>query len=171
MYQPKTNKPQFQMTISGRDYLFSRLISYEELRRITYLLLEKTPDIEAELLPEAPKTDTASRKERETELAEFLNQVQAKRTPDKLTAIAYFLRQQRQQLEITKADILAAFEQAMEPVPKNLNRDLRWAEKLGWIAEKPNQAGSFYLTQKGQTIVEDHFPRTVTKKTTIASTQ
>jgi hypothetical protein len=98
-------------------------------------------------------------------IREYLNDTQAKRVPDKIAAIGAFLATHQHKTDFTKADIIAQFEAASEPVPKNLPRDLKWTLKAGWIAERNAGNGSYYVTHTGQTAVKEKFSKDVVQKT------
>lgn len=98
-------------------------------------------------------------------IREYLNDTQAKRVPDKITAVGAFLAAHQQKPDFTKADIIAQFEAASEPVPKNLPRDLKWTLKAGWIAERNAGNGSYFVTHTGQTAVKEKFSKDVVQKT------
>lgn len=156
----------FQITISGDDFLFSRKVSYDQVKKITQLVLSDAVTSQT-TEPKSSSLESTTPSTSQTSLVQFLEQTQAQRSPDKITAIIYYLREYQHLPVSTKDDISQAFEAAMLPLPKNLNRDIRWAEKNGWIAEKSGQGG-FYLTTVGKDVVDAHFPKDVTKKTTNA---
>ena len=97
-------------------------------------------------------------------IREFLDSVNAKRVPDKITAIGAYLAQSGQG-DFGKADLVANFEAAGEPVPKNLNRDLKWTLKAGWIAARTGKKETWYVTNTGQTAVREKFSPEVVKRT------
>lgn len=124
--------------------------------------------------PETISTDmeTASKSEvdliaEDTSLAEYFRHTQAIRVPDKIVAYAAYLRQEKRIEAFTRQELVRAFEQAQEVVPKNLSRDLSWAVKIGWIAPSSHRPGSFYLTQAGEAAVGAKFPIDLRKKTSI----
>jgi len=100
-----------------------------------------------------------------TSVREYLDETGAKRIPDKITAIGLYLKEHSQQAEFTRDDVVTGFEGAAESVPKNLNRDIKWTLKAGWIAEKTGKKGQYYVTKSGKTAVEQSFPKELVKKT------
>lgn len=163
--------PVFHVTIAGEEFLFSRQINYDQVRKITQVLLDHQPQEATQ-----PKSSLGSLEAvsdqmqqpihaRQTRLSQYLVEVNASRTPDKIVALAEYYLEEYQQSTFTKDTLVEAFASALEPVPKNLNRDLRWAEKNGWIAEDPRQSGQFYLTKAGREAVHKRFPKEVIKKT------
>jgi len=101
----------------------------------------------------------------ELSIAEFLTDSQAKRGPDKLTAIAVYLRDHRSKAAFSIPDLKKGFEDAAESVPGNLPRDINWAKRVGWIAPKAGQRGMYYVTGTGAQAVTRKFPPDVLKKT------
>jgi len=98
---------------------------------------------------------------------EFLNGSDAKRSPDKIAAIGVYLKDHNHKDLFTKDDVQKGFEDAGEPVPGNLPRDVKWAVKAGWIAPKSGAAGQYYVTNTGRDAVAKKFPKDLLKKTRI----
>ena len=96
---------------------------------------------------------------------EFLDQTDAKRVPDKITAMAVFLRDVRKQSHFQRADMVEQFQAAHERVPKNLSRDIAWAAKAGWIAPKVGTNDTYYVTKSGGDAVAARFSKEVVQKT------
>jgi hypothetical protein len=101
-------------------------------------------------------------------LAEFVNDSGAKRGPDKITAIAHYLKKIRGQQTFTRPNIEQGFVDAGDSVPGNLPRDMKWAVKAGWIAAKPGQSGTYYVTGSGSQTVQAKFPKEALKKSRLA---
>ncbi|QBR70409.1 hypothetical protein CU048_02975 [Beijerinckiaceae bacterium] len=106
-----------------------------------------------------------------TSLREFLDESQATRNPDKITAIAEYLIAHEGTESFTRDDIKGRFRTAGEAAPANFPRDFTWAVKNGWIAEDPKSPGSFYVTKKGRTAIENKFSDEVRKATAKPSTR
>lgn len=98
-------------------------------------------------------------------IREYLDSCEAKRSPDKITAIGNFLKEQRNQECFNRLDLERLFQDAAEPIPKNIPRDLKWTTRAGWIAPKPDEKGSYYVTAKGTDAVRKKFPKDIIKKT------
>ncbi len=96
---------------------------------------------------------------------EFLDEHNAKRNPDIITAVALYMSIYDNKPYFTREDILNAFETAAEAVPKNFPRDLKWAIKIGWIAEKRGTKDTYYVTSSGKSAVNTSFPNELLKKT------
>ncbi|MCU7807787.1 MAG: hypothetical protein KZQ73_07955, partial [Candidatus Thiodiazotropha sp. (ex Semelilucina semeliformis)] len=101
----------------------------------------------------------------ETSIREFLDSCEAKRVPDKITAIGEYLKLHNNQLDFDKSDLISQFESAAEPVPANISRDLKWTLKAGWIALKSGSKDRYYVTNSGKTAVEQKFSKEIVKKT------
>jgi hypothetical protein len=102
-----------------------------------------------------------------TSVREFLNASGAKRSPDKIAAIGVYFLEHEGKEGFSKSDIEKGFEAAAEPVPGNLARDINWAIKASWIAERSGDKGSFYVTNSGKDAVTRKFPKELLKKTRI----
>ncbi|MCT8999010.1 hypothetical protein [Chelativorans intermedius] len=102
---------------------------------------------------------------RRVSLREFLDDAQAQRNPDKIVAIAEYLYVHDSIDLFTRDDIKGRFRVAGEAAPANFPRDFSWAVRNGWIAEDLKSAGSFYVTQKGRTAIENKFSGEIKKAT------
>lgn len=98
-------------------------------------------------------------------IREFLNEHDPKRSPDKITAIGVYLKDQDNVDAFGRAELETAFQSAAEPIPANLPRDLAWAVKSGWIASKPGTKGHYYVTHSGRQAVVQKFPKELVRKT------
>lgn len=102
---------------------------------------------------------------------EFLLQQEAKRIPEQIATMALFLKNHRSTPVFTSKDLVKTFEDAQEPVPKNLPRDVKWAVRIGWIAPKAGLKNTYYLTSSGEAAVGAKFPAEVRQKTRVASSR
>ncbi|MBA3352132.1 MAG: hypothetical protein H0U23_06870 [Blastocatellia bacterium] len=100
---------------------------------------------------------------------EFMEQFEPRRVPDKIACFALYLREHRNQKEFSKADLVSLFQEAAEPLPKNLGRDLRWTQSIAWIAPAPSNRDSFYLTKKGEDAVRNRFPKEMVARTRLTT--
>lgn len=100
---------------------------------------------------------------------EFLPQQEAKRIPEQIATMALYLKNHRNTPVFTSKDLVKTFEDAQEPVPKNLPRDIGWTVRIGWIAPKVGMKNTYYLTSSGEAAVGAKFPADVRKKTKAAS--
>lgn len=171
----KTVSKQYQLLITGPEFHLGTQLDQAQLQ-----LLLKAIMIQADL---SQNSDPAKAQEEKlasfntptsggnlsnpVTLSSYFEQAKVKRIPDKITTCAHYLKVHKNQNFFTKRDIVLAFEQAMETLPKNLSRDLAWAEKIGWIAQSKEQAEAYYLTRTGQEAVQAQFPSELRKKTSI----
>jgi hypothetical protein len=100
-----------------------------------------------------------------TSVREFIDQFEPKRVPDRIACFGLYLRKHRQKNEFSKADVVSLFQEAAEPLPKNLGRDLRWTQSIAWIAPSATNRESFYLTKKGEDAVRSKFSKEMVAKT------
>lgn len=100
-----------------------------------------------------------------TSIGELFEKHRVRRIPDKIASIGYFLKKHQNVSEFGKSEIVDMFEQAAEPIPKNLTRDLKWTVRVNWIAPKPGAKDMFYVTAAGIKAVESNFAKEVQEKT------
>lgn len=100
-----------------------------------------------------------------TSVREFMEEFAPRRVPDKIACFALYLREHRNQKEFSKSDLVSLFQEAADPLPKNLGRDLRWTQSIAWIAPAPSNRDNFYLTKKGEDAVRSRFPKEAVAKT------
>ena len=96
---------------------------------------------------------------------EFLVSCAAKRNPDKILAIGYYLKNFQEKDEFITSDIVKNFQDAAEKVPQNISRDIRWAVQSSWIAKKTGMKDTYYVTNTGIQVVENKFPKSLVDKT------
>jgi hypothetical protein len=125
----------------------------------------------------APATDTTHGEKRErpraTErrsgrksLREYLDEVGAKRNPDKIVSIAEYISEETGK-NFTRDDVKNRFEDAAEPVPGNYGRDFQWGVRNGWIAPAATK-GDYYVTDAGRKAIEAKFDAETKKKTGVS---
>jgi hypothetical protein len=169
----------YKISIEGAGLSLNRAVSKEIGEQVVVLLLTAgapkahqgviDPAVSAHA-PAQTKHSPASKVQhrseyRETSIREFLDSCEAKRAPDKITAIGEYLNTQHNQLTFDKNDLVSQFESAAEPVPANISRDLKWTLKAGWIALKKDTKDCYYVTNSGKTAVKQRFSNEIIKKT------
>lgn len=102
-------------------------------------------------------------------LREFLDELEPKRGPDKITAIGLYLDEHFGQDTFSSAELEQSFQSASEPVPANMPRDIKWTVKTGWIAPALGVKGRYYVTKTGRRVAEARFPKEVVKKTRLSN--
>jgi len=85
---------------------------------------------------------------------QVLDESEAKRNPDKITAFAANLLDEGVE-NFTVDMVKPLFKQAREAAPANFTRDLDKAILAGWVAA--GSGGEFYVTEKGLTAVSSKF--------------
>ena len=97
-------------------------------------------------------------------LREYLNESNAAKIPEKITAIGHYLMTSKNKDVFNRDDIVTGFESAAEFVPKNIPRDFKWTLKAGWIALKTGTKDQYYVTNTGKQALEGKFSKEAVKK-------
>lgn len=86
----------------------------------------------------------------ELTVGEFLSELTIRNNQDRIAGIALYLREYLGEDRVPRDDLLAWFERAGEPAPKNLNRDLSQAVRKKLVAEDHQRPGEFFVTSTGE---------------------
>jgi hypothetical protein len=89
-------------------------------------------------------------------LREFMDEVEARRNPEKIVAIGQFIVEQTGQDTFTREEVKGKFRSAGERTPANFSRDFAVVMAAGWIAEDPG-SGEFYVTNRGREALAQRF--------------
>jgi len=159
----------FTVTIKGPGVSVEQKVSRELANRAVLLVLSggtttAKPTLEAPARQEPPRPEGD---EPPPSISEFFAAHAAKRHIEKITAIGQFLKQYAGKATVGRSDLVAQFELASEPPPKNLGRDLDWAVKVGWIAPQSDDPDKYYVTRSGLEAVQKSFPDDLRGKTKI----
>lgn len=103
-------------------------------------------------------------------VGEFVEQCQAKRNPDKITAIGVYLQDYAGLPKFTRDDVKQQFQKAGEGIPGNFPRDFNVAISSKWLSEDVEGSG-YYVTRTGKTAVEQKFPAEARKTFSSASSR
>ncbi|SRR6266566_3793094 len=142
----------YKVTIHGPGIDVDKDVSEERANQLLLALLSgKTPTIEG-VRQAVPETDIEA-----DSLAGYLTASGALTGPAKITAIGAFLKQKRATASFSTETLESSFEDAAEAVPKNIPRDLKKAVRAGWVARKPGEKGSYYVTGAGLKAVSSKF--------------
>lgn len=167
-----SNESVYKVKIEGDGLTFEREIPKEIGEKILMLILSGTSQpfptpksVEHPLTTPHEETQTPHKHHSDLSIREFLDEHNAKRNPDIITAAGQYLGVHENMQYFTKEDILNAFESAAESAPKNFSRDLKWAIKIGWVAEKRGTNDTYYVTSSGKNAVNASFPAELIKKT------
>lgn len=169
---------EYTVKIDGPGLSLERVVPKDVGERVVVLLLtgaalrpsnpqpmiSTSSDGSMKIRPDQPQTPVLVNASGQS-LREFINSVEAKRVPDKITAFGAYLKDARQQESFGRTDLIQCFEEAAEKVPLNLFRDIQWALKSGWIAPKSGQKDLYYVTNSGSKAVEERFSLDVIRKT------
>jgi hypothetical protein len=163
----------FQLKLTGDGISVDRTVSADIAHQIVTIVLGAPLTT-----PEAPRQSSDSAVgSREAppgaagrsapSVREFLLQHEAKRIPEQIATMALYLKNHRNTPVFTSKDLIKTFEDAQEPVPKNLPRDIRWTVRIGWIAPKVGLKNTYYLTSSGEAAVGAKFPADIRRKTKV----
>jgi len=103
-----------------------------------------------------------------TSLREYFDQVEPKRNPDKMVAIAKYAELTTGRDSFSRNDIKFGFKSAGKALPGNFSRDFNWTISNGWIAADSENSDSYYVTKKGNDALDDKFSDQVRKSTGLA---
>ena len=90
---------------------------------------------------------------------EALDNAKARTNPERIVAFAGMIHAEGKDT-FTLEDIKPLFRRAREATPKNLTRDFDAVIRAGW-ADQAEEKGEYYLTKKGQEILEAGFQKGV----------
>lgn len=86
-------------------------------------------------------------------IGEFVAESVVSTNPERIAAIAMYLRDYRGEPTVEQKDIPALFQQAGESPPKNPSRDMTKAVGKRLMAEDANKPGHFRVTRTGEKLV------------------
>lgn len=164
----------YKVTVSGAGLTLERDVPAHVGEQVVVLVLtgkagrtnqSTVLDMNPPSPPEGGNSGSGDEAPARMSIREYLDDREAKRNPDKITAIGCYLKDQGGKASFNRIDLEAMFQAAAEAVPKNLARDLKWATRVGWIALMPNERGTYYVTAKGMEAVRKKFPKELIKKT------
>lgn len=160
----------FKLTLTGPGVDLSRSVSAHVAGQIMMLVVTGTTGANAPAVDRGVKGQViqTARHSAPPSMREFFNSCNPTRGPERIAAIAYHLRTYRVLESFKKEDVVRGFEDAKEPVPKNLPRDLAWTIQIGWIAVKTGDKDTYYLTRTGNDAVENGFPDNLRRKTRLS---
>lgn len=171
----RPSSEEYQVKISGGAFSFDGKVPGDVARRLMVVLMSGT-DTSASTTrqnydldepgPQSPHEGTNGDRPSVT-IGEFVRDAEPKRNPDKITAIGVYLREHRDQDVFSPADIVAGFEEAGEPAPGNISRDLKWTVVNKWIAPKSGVRGGYFVTNSGIEAVTQKFPKQLIKRTQV----
>lgn len=156
----------YTVTIKGKGVNLEREVDEPLAQRLIIAVFTgKADTIPADVRKPADQhqagTPGASQLEEHADsLSNYLAAAEAKKVPQKIAAIGFFLKKYRNAQTFNKEALEQGFEDAADSVPKNLSRDLKDTVRAGWIAAKAGAKGEFYVTGAGAQAVTSHFTGT-----------
>lgn len=155
-----TAKTSIHVTVKGPGIAIERDVPVELATDLMRLLFGNDASTDTERPASAGRASTAAAPS--GTLAEFFQQAEPKRNPDKIAAAAAYYRA-KGRTSVTREELSQIFRLAGEAEPKNFARDMRWAVKAGWIGG--NDGDGFYVTNTGQAAVTAKFPKEMLERT------
>lgn len=160
----------YKITVEGEDLNFEGGTIEEKARRIVSYVVgdAELPTEGAESTskrPGAGASETLVGEETRPSLSlrEFLDDSGATRKPEQILAIGKYATRYEGQQDFSREDIKRRFRSAGEPPPGNFPRDFAWTIKVGWIAEDSQNAGQYYITNRGEEAIQSKFSSEVRK--------
>ncbi len=163
----------FKLTLEGNGISVCKDIGEEKARRILNILLgpssvmvapaERHRNVRARPAHEESTSKEPMTVIHSTSIREHLDEVQAKRNPDKILAMAAYLVETTGYEDFSAEEIKDCFPKAAEKIPANFTRDFRWVVSSGWIAENHQAVGRYYVTKTGRKALAEKFPKELTK--------
>jgi len=151
----------YQIKLTGRGFSLDREISEDLANRIAMIVLSGG---QSEQPPAGGRGGAGSGGAGSTtavggkSIREYLNATAATQITQQMAAIGHYVIEGESGKKIfSMAELKKGFENAKQPFPKNPNRDINKAIKLGWIALKDKD--SYYVTATGIQAIEDKFPK------------
>lgn len=90
-------------------------------------------------------------------LREVLEEVKPKRMVERLVLAGVRVSREKGKKFFAPRELVEELEEVGEKTPTNVARDLAWGVKLGWIAKSKQGKGKYYVTVKGEEVVESGF--------------
>lgn len=170
----------FEVRVTGAGVELTRPVNQATALSVISIILggsavvptAPTPSGAGSYVPPVPTTTTPVEAQRNTPhpsvpaddsidtrmtVGEFIDDCGAKRNPEKITAIGYYLEVRLGQGSFTKEEVKSQFRPAGEPVPGNYSRDFSDAITQRWIAEDADTRGRFYVANTGKSAIASKF--------------
>jgi hypothetical protein len=96
--------------------------------------------------------------------AEYLYRHSPQRNPDKILALAGYLKEFHNKEAFQPGEIKSLFRDAGELMPANITRDFKTVVSSGWIAPDHFKKGSYYITNTGMKVLQAGFPDEMVSK-------
>jgi hypothetical protein len=168
---PEASEPTYELKLTGNGVTIERTVPSGVARAVVALVMGGSPAASGSFRsPSRPLgSPAAATVEPGQSVGEFITEVEAKRNPDKIAAIAVYLADAQGLQTFTRDEVRSMFQLAGEPLPGNFHRDFSWTVTNKWLGEQHGTPGAYYVTKTGRQAVADHFGKDVkagTKLTT-----
>jgi hypothetical protein len=112
------------------------------------------PDVKSDPGESKAGAECAGKRRPRLSLREYVDAVDARSNPEKITAFGAYLRDQQEKDDFSRDDIKGCFRSAGESLPANFPRDFNAAIQNGWISEDHEKSGRYYVTRKGDEVTK-----------------
>jgi len=161
----RTAEPQYTVTIEGPGVRVEQNVSKSLLPRLMGLLMNL--DVTSITPPSTPRvsapvsgTGTSPGSEPPISLIEYLEEIKARRIPERILGMANYLTEVTGQSidgAFTKADIRPCFKAAGDPMPANFARDWQLVVQAGWVAQEAGSQDRYFVTRRGKAAIAEKF--------------
>lgn len=155
----------YRLTLKGNGFSMDREITGELARDIIAMVLAgDVPQVSAKSQASSivmPQQNSGQQQNNSSSprksLREYLNEIGAKKNPQKILVIANYLVQYMEKETFSIADIKPQFKVAGESMPANLTRDFQIVSQNGWIAPDHEERKMFFITNTGLEALKNRF--------------
>ena len=162
----------YKITLEGDGISVNKDVNEEQARRILNILMGPASMMTHPAERERSHRNKSAHHDNATSAAptpqalslrEYLDEVEAKRNPDKILAMGAYITEASGAEGFSAEEVKNCFPKAAEKIPANYNRDFRWVISNGWIAENHQEEGRYYITKTGRQALSERFPKELTK--------
>lgn len=112
----------------------------------------------------SPSGTSSSPGDERVSLGEYVNKYEPTTYPEKILAIAAYLKEFKDKESFSPEDIRPFFRSIGDVSPKNFGRDFRVAISNTWIAPEDKDPNSYYVTSVGLKALKSNFAGEAVKK-------
>lgn len=148
----------FKVSIKGPGMDVEKDVSEDKALQVLSVAFSASPQAPDAHVPRTePEKSTPTDTKRDVQpkqsalaIGEFMSELKIDNNPERIAAIALYLKEQLDQQFITRDELPGWFQKAGEAAPKNITRDVAAAVKQRVIAEDHNNSGQYYVTGTGE---------------------